>query len=74
MISVSVGALITLTVGLMGVINAGKINEMINQMYDDNLVPIADVANANMQAIYLNRSLYDFAVSEKEEREEIGLC
>jgi methyl-accepting chemotaxis protein len=34
------------------------INSMLNNMYDNNLVPITDVANANMQALYINRTDY----------------
>jgi len=51
------GGLLTLLVGVIGLTQASRINDMLNSMYETNLVPTADVANANMQAIYHNRSL-----------------
>jgi len=55
-------ALLTLVVGVFGVTRTAEVNDMLNAMYDDNLVPVADIANANMQAIYHNRSLYDLVI------------
>ena len=57
-----VTAFFTLVVGILGISNAGSINDMLNSMYENNLVPIKDVANANMQAIYHNRDLYDYII------------
>jgi len=51
------GGLLTLLVGVIGLTQAMRINDMLNSMYATNLVPTADVANANMQAIYHNRGL-----------------
>ena len=65
--------LITLILALLGMSNADKINGMLNSMYDNNLIPIKDVANANMQAIYHNRSVYDFIIeTEKAKMDKIG--
>ncbi|CAJ1816985.1 hypothetical protein OPFLODJI_01799 [Aeromonas hydrophila] len=54
--------LILIGVGLYGKQNTATVNEMLNSMYLDNLTPITDVANANMQAIYHNRSLFDYII------------
>ena len=59
-------ALITLLIGLLGLTKSTQINDMLNSMYDNNLVPIADVANANMQVIYHNRELYHFIVEAEK--------
>ena len=53
---------LTLIVGITGIRSSAQINDMLNNMYDNNLVPIAYIANANMQAIYQNRSLYDYVI------------
>ncbi|MEN9532127.1 MAG: hypothetical protein RIQ83_1351 [Pseudomonadota bacterium] len=54
--------LILLGVGLYGKQNTAKVDGMLNSMYLNNLTPIADIANANMQAIYHNRSLFDYVI------------
>lgn len=68
-----VTALVTLLVGIVGISNMGTINTMLNNLYDNNLVPIEDVANANMQAIYHNRGLYDYVIeAEKPDMDRIS--
>ncbi len=52
-----VTAFFTLVVGVLGISNAGSVNGMLNNLYENNLIPIKDVANANMQSIYHNRGL-----------------
>ncbi|WP_241658077.1 MCP four helix bundle domain-containing protein [Aeromonas sobria] len=54
--------LILIGVGLYGKQNTGVLNDMLNEMYINNLTPIKDLANANMQAIYHNRSLFDYVI------------
>ncbi|MGL5498412.1 MAG: MCP four helix bundle domain-containing protein, partial [Aeromonas sobria] len=54
--------LILIGVGLYGKQNTSVINDMLNEMYINNLTPIKDLANANMQAIYHNRSLFDYVI------------
>jgi methyl-accepting chemotaxis protein len=54
--------LILIGVGLYGKQNTGVLNDMLNEMYINNLTPIMDLANANMQAIYHNRSLFDYVI------------
>src|ERR1035437_3873286 len=67
--------LVTLIAGALGVLgmtNIGKLNTMLGEVYNDNLVPITDIANANMQAIYHNRALYEYVVEqEKPEMDKI---
>ncbi|MGF6708754.1 methyl-accepting chemotaxis protein [Pseudomonas frederiksbergensis] len=63
--------LITLIIALVGLSGGNTINTMLNDMYANNLTPIKDVANANMQAIYHNRALYDLLISDKTELSKI---
>jgi methyl-accepting chemotaxis protein len=51
-------AVLTLGIGLFGVLQTSKVNDMLNGLYEHNLTPMADIANANMQAIYHHRSMY----------------
>ena len=54
--------LILIGVGIYGKQNTAVVNDMLNEMYLNNLTPIKDLANANMQAIYHNRSLFDYVI------------
>ncbi|MGG5826191.1 methyl-accepting chemotaxis protein [Aeromonas salmonicida] len=54
--------LILIGMGLYGKQNTATVNDMLNSMYLNNLTPITDIANANMQAIYHNRSLFDYVI------------
>ncbi|MDP9901102.1 methyl-accepting chemotaxis protein [Variovorax ginsengisoli] len=51
-------ALLTMTVGVVGLNRTSAMGELLTGMFDNNLTPVADVANANMQAIYHNRGLF----------------
>ncbi|TDM08225.1 MAG: methyl-accepting chemotaxis protein [Ideonella sp. MAG2] len=55
-----ISGVLTLCIGLLGMGKVSAINDGVVDMYQNNTVPIADVANANMQAIYQNRALYDY--------------
>ncbi|GAA5173666.1 methyl-accepting chemotaxis protein [Niveibacterium umoris] len=57
-------ALLAVTGGV-GYYSTHTINQLVQDMYENQLTPIKDVANANMQAIYHNRSLYRY-ISETE--------
>ncbi|MGL6003187.1 MCP four helix bundle domain-containing protein, partial [Aeromonas sobria] len=54
--------LILIGVGIYGKQNTAVVNDILNSMYLNNLTPIKDIANANMQAIYHNRSLFDYVI------------
>lgn len=54
--------LILIGVGLYGKQNTAVVNNMLNSMFLNNLVPIEVIANANMQAIYHNRALFDYVI------------
>ena len=58
--------LITLAIALNGISSSNTINNMLNSMYDNNLVPITDVSNANMQAVYHSRALYDYIIQSDQ--------
>ena len=66
MLAVTSG-LLTLMVGVVGLMQASRINDMLNSMYDNNLVPVADVANANMQAIYHHRAMLTYVAEPDRE-------
>ena len=66
-------AIICGVVGTMGVLAVVRIDAMLHEVYDDNLVPISDVANANMQAIYFGRALYEYIIeNNKPGREKLA--
>ena len=59
----SITVLITLLIGLLGMSSTANQASSMSSMYDNQLVPIADVSNANMQAIYINRNLYNYVIA-----------
>ncbi|MBY0443593.1 MAG: MCP four helix bundle domain-containing protein [Burkholderiales bacterium] len=75
--SVKLGIILALAIVSMtiiswrGVAATDHVNQMLNSMYDNNLVPTQDVANANMQAIYHNRSLYAFVIESEQKNMDV---
>nr|WP_288913975.1 methyl-accepting chemotaxis protein [uncultured Pseudomonas sp.] len=63
---------ITLIIALVGLSGSNTINTMLNDIYTNNLTPIKDVANANIQAVYHNRGVYDYLTSDQGERAKIA--
>ncbi|QLG88640.1 methyl-accepting chemotaxis protein [Chitinibacter bivalviorum] len=69
--SVKLAALVVLAIASAlfiswrGIAATSQVNDMLNSMYDNNLVPIKDVANANMQAIYNNRGLLRYIIADQ---------
>ncbi|MDI1258599.1 methyl-accepting chemotaxis protein [Aquabacterium sp.] len=59
--------LLTLAVGVVGLTQSSRINGMLNSMYDENLVPVADIANANMEAIYHHRATITYVAQPDRE-------
>ncbi|MEM0553843.1 MULTISPECIES: methyl-accepting chemotaxis protein [Aeromonas] len=45
---------------------------LVRSMHANQLVPIRDLANANMQAIYMNRALYRYVLETKEETRKLN--
>ncbi len=68
---VTISATFTLAIGLMGLWRTSQVNGMLNSMYDTNLVPVGDVANANMQAIYHNRALYAYVIESSQPKMDV---
>ncbi|MFZ1830464.1 MAG: MCP four helix bundle domain-containing protein, partial [Candidatus Competibacteraceae bacterium] len=64
----SVIALIMAAIGLIGMRGQNTINNMLESMYNDDLVPIVDIANANIQAIYHNRNVYYYVVEDERSK------
>jgi methyl-accepting chemotaxis protein len=68
-----ISACIALALGLLGMARTAEVNGMLTSLYEDNLVPVADTGNANMQAIYHNRGLYRYVIEpEKAGMDKIG--
>lgn len=44
----------------------GVVNNMLNDMFLNQLVPITDAANTNMQAIYHHRKLFNYVIESKQ--------
>ena len=54
---------IAVAIGFLGIRNISTVNNMLNDMYDNNLVPISTVCNTNIEAIYHNRAIYDHIIA-----------
>ncbi len=68
-----ISACIALALGLLGMARTAEVNKMLTSLYQDNLVPVADIGNANMRAIYHNRALYHYVIEpEKGGMDKIG--
>ncbi len=61
-------ALITLILGILSFHSAASMQELTADMHDNQLVPIMDLANANMQAIYHHRALYAIALETDDNK------
>jgi methyl-accepting chemotaxis protein len=70
-----VTAALTLAVGALGFVKVSSGNDIVVDIYENNTVPITDVANANMQAIYHERALYDYIIqTESSGMDKIALA
>jgi methyl-accepting chemotaxis protein len=67
-LSLAIALLLMLTsaMGFMGYTAIGKIANLVDSMHANQLTPIMDLANANMQAIYQNRSVYRVIVEPNQ--------
>lgn len=59
-------ATITLLIALVGMTSTANQADVMSSMHDNQLVPIADVSKASMQAIYLNRNLYEYVIAAQK--------
>jgi len=67
------GALMCLAMGAVGLTATARLNDRLSNMYANNLVPVGDIGNANMQAIYHNRALLTYVIeSRKDEMDKIA--
>ena len=48
---------LTITVGMLGIRNLEHVNELSDQMYDRELISLNNIQSANVQLIYVGRSL-----------------
>ena len=68
------GAVISIIIGMVGIAAAGNVNDRLSDMYANNLLPVADLGNANMQAIYHNRALLSYVIETKQaDMDKIGV-
>ena len=58
----AITTLITLLIGLLGMNATGQQAAVMSSMYDNQLIPIQDLSNANMQALYISRNLNTYVV------------
>lgn len=70
-------ASMSLATGILGMTKLKKINTLLNEMYTNQLVPIRDNANANIDAIYIARRLNFYIIANdpvlrKETLDEIA--
>jgi methyl-accepting chemotaxis protein len=61
-------AIITLILGILGYHSAAAMQDLTADMHDNQLVPILDLANANMQAIYHHRAVYAIALETDDNK------
>ncbi|MEN9659909.1 MAG: hypothetical protein RL571_3374, partial [Pseudomonadota bacterium] len=61
-------ALITLILGIVGFHSAASMQHLTADMHDNQLVPIMDLSDANMQAIYHHRALYAIALETDDNK------
>jgi methyl-accepting chemotaxis protein len=55
-------ALLTLILGVLGYQGAASMQQLTKEMHTNQLLPVIDVANANMAAIYHHRGLYAYGL------------
>ncbi len=68
------GLFFVFLVGTIGYINVSSVSQRLSSMYADNLVPIGDIGNANMQAVFHNRALLEYVIENRTaEMERISL-
>jgi methyl-accepting chemotaxis protein len=65
-------SVITLIVGVLGIVNVGKMNGMLNEMYEKHLLGISEVKQANVNLICIGRAIrQSVAARSSEERKVI---
>ncbi|MGL4473746.1 MAG: methyl-accepting chemotaxis protein [Shewanella sp.] len=62
----SVLLVIMIALGIYQRESVGTVNNMLHNMFKNQLQPIAELSNANIQAIYHNRSLYDLIIEAEQ--------
>ncbi len=57
--------LIAASIGLTGIIATKKSNTMMDGMYGDNLLVVAEICGVSLNSAFANRSLYDYAIENE---------
>jgi methyl-accepting chemotaxis protein len=62
-------------IGVSGIQNISKMNDLIVSMHQNNLLPISQIEEANVQALYHNRGAYRLIIETdaETERQIVGL-
>lgn len=64
-------ALFTFLIGILGISNMGKINTMLNTLYDKHLIGISHTKEANINLIYLGRAVRNMILAQNlDERQK----
>ena len=63
-------AVTTLAVGVLSINNMGKINNMLNTLYEKHLVGISTVKEANINLIYIGRAMRNMILSDSQEERD----
>jgi len=64
-------AFLTAVVGYLGVANMGKINDMADRIYENELLGVSYIKEANISLVYLDRAMKNLLLSStKEDRDK----
>ncbi|WP_338111468.1 methyl-accepting chemotaxis protein [Roseateles koreensis] len=69
MLTTLIGALLSVALGVLGLVNMHKLGGMINGMFNDQLTPVVDVSEAKSLALQMNRAVYR-AISQPDVQTE----
>jgi methyl-accepting chemotaxis protein len=58
----AITTLITLMIGLLGIVSTSQQADVSSRMYDNQLIPIRDLSDAKLQALYQSRNLMDYVI------------
>jgi methyl-accepting chemotaxis protein len=58
----AIATAITLVIGVLGVNATSRQADTTASLYDNQLMPMRELANANMQALYMSRNLIDYVI------------
>ncbi|BCG25018.1 methyl-accepting chemotaxis protein [Pseudomonas tohonis] len=66
----SLVVLLTAVVGVLGIVNLGKVNDLSDQMYSREMAALETMMNANMDLIYMGRHLRSNLLSSSQQERD----